>query len=305
MLVYVDDIVITGPSLSLINSLKEFLHTQFKLKDLGQLKYFLGFEIARSSQGILLSQRHYALQLLEDTGFLGAKPAPVPMDPKLRLSASDGELLEDASLYRRLVGRLLYLTLSRPDITFAVHQLSQFLSQPRVPHLQAVHYLLRYIKSHPGQGLLFSSTSSLQLRAFSDADWASCKDSRKSITGFCVFLGDSLVSWKAKKQTTVSRSSAEAEYRAIAATTSELVWLSQLLKDLDVHLSLPVVLFCDNQAAVHIACNPIFYERTKHIEIDCHFYVTKLLLASLSFCLFVLSINWLMCSLRPCPLLSY
>ncbi|KAL5579088.1 hypothetical protein UlMin_011530 [Ulmus minor] len=224
LLVYVDDIILASPSSITIAELKQFLHTQFQLKDLGCLKYFLGLEIAKSKQGIMLSQRHYTLQLLEDTGYLACKPTAVPMDPKLRLAATEVDLLTDITHYRRLVGKLLYLTLSRPDITFAVHKLTQFLAQPRLPHLKAVHHLLRYLKNSPGQGLFFSSTSSLQLRAysdacapvrlnaFSDADWGSCPDSRRSTTGFCIFIGDSLVSWKAKKQTTVSRSSAEAEY---------------------------------------------------------------------------------------------
>jgi len=170
---------------------------------------------------------------------------------------------------------LLYLTLSRPDITFVVHKLSQFLAQPRAPHLYAAHHLLRYLKNSLGQGLFFSASSLLQLKAFSDADWGSCAETRRSVTGFCVFLGDSLVSWKAKRQSTISRSSAEAEYHAMLATTSELVRLKQLLQEFGVSLVAPLLLFCDNQATVHIASNPTFHERTKHIEIDCHFIRDK------------------------------
>ena len=137
----------------------------------------------------MLSQRHYTLQLLEDTGYLACKPTAMPMDPKLRLTANEGDLLPDITHYRQLVGKLLYLTLSRLDITFTVHKLTQFLAQPRLPHLKVVHHLLRYLKKSPGQGLLFSSNSSSQLRAysdacvpvrlkaFSDADWGSCPDS--------------------------------------------------------------------------------------------------------------------------------
>ena len=121
------------------------------------------------------------------------------MDPNIHLNASDGELVPDSSSYRRLIGKLLYLTLSRPDIGFAVHQLSQYVSQPRTPHLKDAHHLLRYLKARLGQGLSFSSSSLLQLKAFSDADWGTCPDSRRSVIGFCIFLGNSLVSWKAKK----------------------------------------------------------------------------------------------------------
>lgn len=128
LLVYVDDIVLTRPSFHVLQQFKQFLHKQFQLKDLGSLKYFLGLQIARSSKGLILSQRHYTLELLEDTGFLNSKPTNVPMDPKLKLNNHDGPLLTDPSQYRRLVGRLLYLTLSRPDIAFAVHKLSQYIS---------------------------------------------------------------------------------------------------------------------------------------------------------------------------------
>lgn len=180
LLIYVHDIVLTGPSLIVISTLKDYFHTQFKMK-LVNLKYFLGFG-ARSSTSFVLSQRHYTLQLLEDTDFLASKPTLIPIDPHGRLNSTNVDLLLDASQYRRLIRRLLYRNLSRPDITYAVQQLSQFLSHSCVPHLQALHHLLRYLKSNPGQGIFFSSSSSFQLRAFSDTVWASCPDSHKSIS---------------------------------------------------------------------------------------------------------------------------
>uniref|UniRef100_A0A803Q474 Major facilitator superfamily (MFS) profile domain-containing protein n=1 Tax=Cannabis sativa TaxID=3483 RepID=A0A803Q474_CANSA len=157
LLVYVDDIIIAGPNNQLLHQLQDSLHNQFKLKALGPLKYFPGFEIARSPEGIFLSQRKYTLQLLTDTGFTGSKPAKTPMDPKARLDDTEGTTLEDPSAYRQLVGRVLYLTLSRPDITYAVNILSQFMASPRTPHMQAVHHLLRYLKRCPGQALPISS----------------------------------------------------------------------------------------------------------------------------------------------------
>lgn len=140
------------------------------MKIISDLKYFLGLEIAKSSRGIHLCQRKYTLQLLEDTGFTAAKPLSFPMDPNIILNDTDGTVLEDASMYRRLIGRLMYLTISRPDITFTVNRLSQFMAQPRSPHLHAVHHLLQYLKSTPGQGILFSADSPMKLFAFVDVD---------------------------------------------------------------------------------------------------------------------------------------
>ena len=199
LLVYVDDILLTGDSLAGINSLKKFLHQQFRIKDLGAAKYFLGLEIARNASGLHVCQRKYVLDLLSETGFLSCKPIATPMDSSKKISANDSALLIDITDYRSLVGKLIYLTHTRPDISFVVQQLSQYLDKPTVNHLHAAHRVLRYLKSSPGLGLFFPSTSSFQLRGFSDSDWAGCPDSRRSTTGYCIFLGDSLVAWKSKK----------------------------------------------------------------------------------------------------------
>ncbi|RVW74296.1 Retrovirus-related Pol polyprotein from transposon RE2 [Vitis vinifera] len=245
LVVYVDDIVITSSDHDSIQKLKQHLFTHFQTKDLGKLKYFLGIEIAQSNSGVVLSQRKYALDILEETGMLDCKPVDTPMDSNVKLVPGQGEPLGDPGRYRRLVGKLNYLTITRPDISFPVSVVSQFLQLPCDSHWDAVIRILRYIKSTPGQG-------------------------------YCVFIGGNLISWKSKKQDVVSRSSAEAEYRAMALAICELIWLRHLLRELRFGKDEQMKLICDNQTALHIASNPVFHERTKHIEVDCHFIREKI-----------------------------
>lgn len=222
MLAYVDDVIISRDSLFEFQSIKAILHSSFKIKDLGQLKYFLGLEIAHSSQGISLCQRKYCIDLLTDTGYLACKPVFTPSDPSCKLHTGSSVPYNDVPSYRRLIGRLIYLTNTRPDITFATQQLSQFLTSPTEQHFTAATRILRYMKKCPGQGLMFPRDSSLHLSGYSDANWDGCLDSRRSISCQCFFLGKSLISWRSKKLLTVSRSSSEAEYRALGAATCEL-----------------------------------------------------------------------------------
>jgi len=189
LLVYVDDIVLASNDSKIIDEFVVFLNTRFKLKDLGPLKFFLGLEVARSSKGIALCQRKFTLDILNDAGHLAAKPAKFPMEHNVKFPANEGALLEDPTVYRRLIGRLLYLTTTRPDLTYFVHTLSQFMQSPRQPHVAAALRVLRYIKSAPGQGLFFPSSSTYHLKAFCDSDWAAFPDTRWSVTSFCVFLG--------------------------------------------------------------------------------------------------------------------
>ncbi|KAL9447401.1 hypothetical protein AB3S75_014963 [Citrus x aurantiifolia] len=271
VLVYVDDLIIAGNNTTAISAFKAYLSRCFHMKDLGALKYFLGIEISRGPTGMFLSQRKYTLDILAETGLLGAKPARSPIDQNHRLALDDGPMYSDPVRYRRLIGRLIYLTITRPELCYSVHVLAQFMQCPREIHWEAAARVLRYLKGHPGQGIFLRRNSALQLIAYCDSDWGACPLTRRSLTGYFIFLGGFPISWKTKKQHSVSRSSAEAEYRSMAFTCCELTWLKALLKSLGVSHSLPMHLYCDSQAALHIVANPVFHERTKHIEIDCHY----------------------------------
>lgn len=221
---------------------------------------------------MFVNQRKYALDLLDDTGLLGAKPVATPMVKNINFSTAAHTKLEDPEKFRRLIGRLLYLSFTRPDITYATQQLSQFMHEPHLCHWNAALHILKYLKNDPAKGLFCSAqpSSTLSVEAYCDADWASCPDTRRSLFGYCVFLGGNLISWKTKKQVTVSRSSAEAEYRSLSTTVCELLCITYILHDLQQSVLKPIPLWCDSQATLHIMANPVFHERTKHLDIDCH-----------------------------------
>ncbi|KAK1609948.1 hypothetical protein QYE76_033621 [Lolium multiflorum] len=204
---------------------------------------------------------------------LNCNPAPTPVDTKAKLSASDGSLASDAPFYRSIVGALQYLTLTRPELQYAVQQVCLHMHAPRDAHWAAVKRILRYVCGTMGYGLSLhaSPSTSTDLVAYSDADWAGCPDTRRSTSGYCVYLGSSLVSWSSKRQPTVSRSSAEAEYRAVANAVAECTWLRQLLSELSCPVDKATVVFCDNVSAVYLSANPVHHRRTKHIELDIHF----------------------------------
>lgn len=179
LLIYVDDVVLARNSVDEIKQVKHLLDQKFRIKDLGKLMYFLGFEITRSIEGVFLKKRKYTLALLQDSGVLAAKPSHVPFDPNIKLSLHEGDLLEDPSSYMRLIGRLIYLTNTRPVISFVVQHFIQFMSQPRIPHFQAAIRVLRYLKAVPTTGILFPIFSDLKLLGLVDSDWARCPNTRK------------------------------------------------------------------------------------------------------------------------------
>ncbi|KAK3025756.1 hypothetical protein RJ639_040448 [Escallonia herrerae] len=248
------------------------------LKDLGPLKYFLGIEAARGPRGHFLSQRKYALDILSESGLSASKPAAFPMEQNHGLALA-GVL--SFPTQDHIDDSLVALSTSPSlGLTFAMRSMSCPSSCSLfIPNIGTPHFGF-YVAL--GQGLFLPADSPLQIYAFCDLDWASCPLTRRSVTGYFVSLGNSPISWRTKKQLTVSRSSAEAEYRSMAVTTCELTWLKSFLLSLGVHHDRPMRLFCDNQAALHIASNLVFHERTKHIEIDCHYVREQLLAGNIS-----------------------
>ncbi|KAJ4817812.1 hypothetical protein LUZ62_030378 [Rhynchospora pubera] len=271
VLVYVDDILITGSNPSLISSYISHLHNSFSLKDLGDINFFLGIQVTKTPTGLHLNQSKYIHDILVKANMVNAKHSPTPMSTSTLLSTDDSALFDNPKLFRSIIGALQYATLTRPDISFAVNKVSQFMQNPTINHWTAVKRILRFLCGTIQHGLQLQPGSPLDINAYCDADWAGCPVDRRSTTGFCIYLGKNLVSWSAKKQPTVSRSSTEAEYRALAVTCAELLWLRYLLKELRVMPSTPPTIWCDNIGATFLASNPIFHARTKHIEIDFHF----------------------------------
>ena len=273
--------ILSASSDALLRDIIANLRSAFKVKDLGPVHYFLGIDVRRTPSGFVLSQASYARNVLERAGMGNYKPAPTPVDTKAKLSSGDGELISDSTWYRSIADGLQYLTLTRSDIAYAVQQVCLHMHAPRTSHAALLKRVLCYVKGTTHLGLHLHRTPMPTLTAYTDADWAGCPDTRRSTSGFCIFLGDSLVSWSAKRQTVVSRSSAEAENRGVANAVAECTWLRQLLRELHCNVPKATVAYCDNVSSVYMARNPVHHRRTKHIELDIHFVREKVALGEL------------------------
>jgi hypothetical protein len=281
LLLYVDDIVLSASTSPLLHAIIAKLKSEFAMKDMGPLHYFLGIQVRRTPRGFFLSQAQYADEILQRAGMTNCTAVSTPMDTNSKVAADAGSPVADPSEYRSLAGALQYLTMTRPDLAYAVQQICLHMHDPRDGHLAIVKRILRYVRGTASSGLLLATTPSTDIVAYSDADWAGCPDTRRSTSGYCVYLGGALVSWSSKRQATVSRSSAEAEYRAVANAVADCVWLRQLLGELSCPVSKATVVFCDNVSAVYMSTNPVHHRQTKHIELDIHFVREKVALGEL------------------------
>jgi hypothetical protein len=270
LLLYVDDLFLTGEE-KLITDCKKKLVVEFEMKDLGLMHYFLGLEVWQSPEKIFLNQGKYAVEILKRFDMLECKAMNTPMETKLKLLVDTSSELVDATLYRQIIGSLMYLTNTRPDICFVVNTLSQYLVEPRHVHLVAAKHVMRYLKGTLDFGLCYTGDHDFRLIGYTDSDWAGSVSDRKSTSGCCFSLGSAMTSWKSRKQSSISLSTTEAEYIASCSASCEAIWLQKLLTGLfDLEMEATVIL-CDNQSCIKMTENPMFHDKSKHIEIRYHY----------------------------------
>ena len=267
---YVDDIIFGSTNNAFNDEFAKLMTSKFEMSMMGELEYFLGFEIKQYSEGTFINQAKYTQDMLKKFDMLGAKPRKTPMSPKGDLYPDTEGKDVDQKLYRSMIGSLLYLCASRPDIMFSVGKCARYQAAPKESHLTAVKHILRYLLHSPNFGLWYPKGSSFNLIGYSDADYAGERKDRKSTSGGCQFLGRSLVCWSSKKQNCVALSTTEDEYISAASCCAQLLWMRQTMKDYGLNFD-HVPLLCDNESAIKIAHNPVLHSKTKHIEIRHHF----------------------------------
>ena len=269
VILYVDDLVLTGGHAEHIVATKATLTSTFEMTDLGLLHFFLGLE----EREMFISQRRYVSELLEAFEMEDARPISSPMDPNTKLSAYDSSEPADSNLYRKLVGSLIWFLNTRLDLSFSVGLLSSFMQNPLKSHWQQGLRILEYLCQSPDVGIWYpvGDGSAPVLQGWSDADWGGDPDTRRSTSGYVFSLGHGAISWSSKRQSTVVVSSIEAEYKAACSATCEAMWMRRLLEELGFPQQKKIVVLSENQSCIAIAKNPVFHARTKHIEIQYHF----------------------------------
>ena len=267
---YADNLFVTGED-RLIADTQRKLVAEFEMKNLWMMHYFLGMEVWQSADGIFLGQGKYAVEILKRFGMMDCNAMATPMESNLKLLCDASPDLVDVTVYRQMIGSLMYLTNTRPDIYFAVNTLSQFLMDPRSIHLVVVKHVLRYLKGTVDYGLKYEVNQKFNLQGYVDSDWDGSVADRKCTSGCCFIMGSGVISWFSRKQSYVALSTAEAEYVAACSASCEAVWLRMLLSEL---FDLPLEatgIFCDDQSCVKLSENPVFHDRSKHIEIKYHY----------------------------------
>ncbi|KAJ0903945.1 putative RNA-directed DNA polymerase [Helianthus annuus] len=268
--IYVDDIIFGSTCNKMCEEFRQLMTAEFEMSAMGELQCFLGLQVRQLQNGTFIHQGKYAKELLKKFDMDDCKPCSTPIATNKLVMSEEKDDLVDQTLYRSMIGSLLYLTASRPDIMFATCVCARSQSAPRKSNLIAVKRIFRYLKGAPTLGIWYPADGKIELSGFSDSDFAGCDKTRKSTSGGCQFLGNCLVSWQSKKQAAVSTSTAEAEYIAAASCTAQLLWLQNQLLDFGI-TALKTPLMLDSQAAENIIKNPVSHSTTKHIDIRHHF----------------------------------
>ncbi|GJW12458.1 putative ribonuclease H-like domain-containing protein [Tanacetum coccineum] len=268
--VYVDDIIFGSTKKSLCDEFKGLMHKRFQMSSMGELTFFLGLQVQQKEDGIFISQDKYVAEILKKFDFATVKTASTPIETNKALVKDEEAEAVDVHLYISMIGSLMYLTASRPDIIFVVCACARFQVSPKTSHVHAVKIIFRYLKGQPKLGLWYPRDSPFDLEAFLDSDYAGASLDRKSTTGGCQFLGKRLISWQCKKQTIVANSTTEAEYVAAANCCGQVLWIQNLMLDYGFNF-MNTKIYIDNESTICFVNNPVFHSKTKHIEIRHHF----------------------------------
>ncbi|GJR01350.1 retrovirus-related pol polyprotein from transposon TNT 1-94 [Tanacetum coccineum] len=268
--IYVDDIIFASTNPKSCEIFANEMSSTFKMSMMGQMSFFLGLQISQNPRGIFINQSKYALEILKKYGLDSSASVDTPMVEKMKLDEDRQGKLVDPTRFRGMVGSLMYLSASRPDIVFAVCMCARYQAKPTEKHLHAIKRIFRYLKGTIHMGLWYPKDSGFALRAFADADYAGCQDTRRSTSGSAQFLGDKLISWSSKKQKSTTISTTEAEYIALSGCCAQILWMRSQLSDYGFKFN-KIPLYCDNQSAIALCCNNVQHSRSKHIDIRHHF----------------------------------
>ena len=268
--IYVDDIIFASTNPKACKLFAYEMNSTFKMSMMGQMSFFLGLQVFQNPRGIFINQSKYALEILKKFGFDTCTPIDTPMAERPDLDEDRGGKLIDPTRYRGMVGSLMYLSASRPDIVFAVCMCARYQARPTDKHLHAIKRIFRYLQGTIHMGLWYPKDSGFKLTAFADADYAGCHDTRRSTSGSAQFLGNRLVSWSSKKQKSTTISTTEAEYIALSGCCAQVLWMRSQLRDYGFVFN-KIPMYCDNQSAIALCCNSVQHSRSKHIDIRHHF----------------------------------
>lgn len=269
--VYVDDLIYTGDNIQMMREFKKSMEAEFDMSDIEKMRYFLDIEVLQTSEGIHISQSRYASEILKRFDMDGCNAVCNPMVPGSKIDSDEKGELVNETLYKQMIGSLMYITNTRPDLQFAVSLLSRFMSRPTQLHAQAAKRVLRYLKGTMDHGIWYRRGGVGELQVYTDSDFAGDVESGKSISGYMFMMDNAAVAWLSKKQPIVTLSTTEAEYVAASVCACQAIWFKRILGELGSELEGSTIIFCDNTSTIKLAKNPVFHGRCKHIGVRFHF----------------------------------